>query len=510
MPPLRGIQSLPPLRSHPHLYEINAWAWLEDLSARYGRLIHLGSVPPQEWDKLQELGFDFIWLMGVWKRSAIGRRIMRTDAACFAAYDAALPGWTMEDVTGSPYSIQDYIPDPRIGDEKGLDAVRQQLHARNMRLILDFVTNHTGLDHPWVASHPEYYVQGKLDDFRKNPAAFYLVEGNGPTRFVARGKDPYFPPWPDTAQLNYYNPALREAMLGVLRAIAQHSDGVRCDMAMLSLNDVFARVWGPLVSGFPVPQDEFWPSAVAALPGFIWIGEVYWNMEQRLQQLGLTFTYDKRFYDGLLGSQPQEVRLHLKEDRAYQARLVRFLENHDEKRSVEAFGKERLPAAATLLATVPGMRFYHHGQLEGRKLHLPIPLRRAAGEPPDPEIQALYARLLSITQEAIFHEGEWRLLEARPAGDASFQNLIAYEWRLGKTLKVIAANLGSAPSQGSIALGEEFDPSRRYVFFDQLNGKSFEWRGEDLARSGLFVRLEAFRSHIFDVRTQPAIPAADK
>ncbi|HEX5482973.1 MAG TPA: alpha-amylase family glycosyl hydrolase [Terriglobia bacterium] len=501
MPSSRGNQNLSPVRNHPHLYEIDTWAWLEELSARYGRSINLGTVPSQEWDKLQQLSFDFVWLMGVWKRSAEGRRITRTHPDFFASYDAALPNWTMEDVTGSPYSVQGYVPDPRIGNENDLDAARSELHARGIRLILDFVTNHTAPDHPWVASHPEYYVQGTLADFRKEPSAFYLVESNGRARFIARGRDPYFPPWPDTAQLNYYNPALREAMLDALREIAQHCDGVRCDMAMLSLNDIFARTWGPLLSGFRVPRDEFWPAAVSTLPGFTWIAEVYWDLERRLQRLGLNFTYDKRFYDRLLDAAPQEVRVHLEADSGYQVRCVRFLENHDEKRSAQVFGKDRLPAAATLLATAPGMRFYYHGQLEGRKLYLPNPLRRTADEAPDPEIQALYSRLLSITREDVFRQGDWRLLEVRPAGDGSFENLIAYQWRDENALKVIAANLGSASSQGSIALGEEIDPIRRYRLTDQLNGRNFDWQGQDIARGGLFVRLEPFRSHIFNVQT---------
>jgi hypothetical protein len=499
MPSDSHSQSRSSFRKHPHLYEINTWAWLEELSACYGRPVTLGSVPDEEWEKLRKLGFDFIWLMGVWKRSALGRRMMRTDPSYFASYDAALPGWTMTDIVGSPYAIQDYIPDPRMGSWNDLDMARDQLHRRGMGLVLDFVPNHTGLDHPWISTHPEYYIQGNLEDFRKNPSAFFLVERENSVLFIARGKDPYFPAWPDTAQLNYYEPATRAAMLGVLRTIAPHCDGVRCDMAMLCLNDVFARTWGSLLTGFKAPPEEFWPSAVAALPDFIWIGEVYWDLEWRLQQLGLTFTYDKRLYDRLLNSPPEEVRLHLKADVTYQSRLARFLENHDEARSAQAFGRERLPAVATLTATLPGMHFYHHGQLEGKRLHLPIQLRCAATEPPQPEIQALYAKLLALTQDDVFHKGEWQLLDLRPAGDPSFQNLIAYRWRSDKAWKIVVSNLGASPSQGSILLERDVDPSRHYAFVDQLNDRSCEWSGRDLSAGGLFVRLEAYQSHIFDV-----------
>jgi glycosidase len=494
----KGVSRYNP-RRHPHLYEINTWAWLEDLSARKGSTITLGTVPEAEWDQLRELGFDLVWLMGIWKRSPAGRRIVRTDSSCFNVYDGALPGWTVNDVVGSPYSIRDYHPDPRLASWDEIDAVRRSLHARDMRLILDFVPNHTALDHPWISAHPDYYVQGVLQDFRKDPAAFFLVERDSSTFFVARGKDPYFPPWSDTAQLNYYNPATREAMLDVLAQLAQHCDGARCDMAMLSLNDVFGKTWGPLVGAFAVPQEEFWSTAIATVPDFIWIGEVYWEMESRLQQLGFDFTYDKGLYDCLLDGQARGVRSRLAADTSYQNKAVRFLENHDERRSATAFGKEKLPAVVTLGSTLPGMRFYHQGQLEGKKQHLPIQLRRAAAESPDEQVEALYRKLLAISREKAFHQGEWRLLEARSAGDPSFDNLIAYEWRLSTTLKVVVVNLGKSHSQGSVLLDAPLDRSTMYRVRDELHEKNYEWRGRDLIEGGLFVRLEGYQSQILDV-----------
>lgn len=489
-----------PARRHPLLYEINTYAWLEELSAREGREVTLGSVPAEEWERLK--AFDFVWLMGVWRRSPIGRRIMRTDPVYFPAYDEALPGWTMPDVVGSPYAVQDYTPDPRFGGWSNLDKARSELNARGVRLILDFVCNHTALDHAWIAGHPEYYIQGSLEDFRRESAAWYLREDGGDPLFIACGKDPYCAAWPDSAQLNYFQPAVRDAMLGVLRTIAAHADGVRCDMAMLVLNDIFSKTWQKHSSG-AAPHDEFWPAAIAALPGFTWIAEVYWDLGWRLQQLGFNFTYDKRLYDRLRCEPPQSVRGHLTADVAYQNGLVRFLENHDEPRSAEVFGTEKLPALATLISTLPGMRFFHQGQFEGKKVHLPIPLRRAAApphDPPAPEVEKLYASLLNIVGEEVFHAGAWQLLTVLPVGDASHENLIAWQWQLGQVVKVVAVNLGSTVSAANIALNWTLDSSGCYTFHDQLNNKAYEWRGADLARTGLYVRLDAFRSHIFDVK----------
>jgi hypothetical protein len=499
MPPSNGSRP-PKLRRHPHLYEINTWAWLEELSARNGKRVTLGTVPSAEWDRLRELGFDLVWLMGVWKRSPAGRRIARTDPSNFGGYDAALPGWTMSDVVGSPYSVQDYRPDPRLGSWDEIDAVRRRLHARDMKLILDFVPNHTALDHPWIDAHPEYYVQGTLADFRKDPAAFFLSERGDSALFIARGKDPYFPSWADTAQLNYYNSATRDAMLRVLGLLADHCDGARCDMAMLLLNEIFGETWGSLVSAFPVPQEEFWSGAIAALPGFVWIGEVYWEMERRLQQLGFDFTYDKGFYDCLLEGRVPAIRNRLSEaDIVYQYKAVRFVENHDERRSAAAFGKEKLPAVATLVSTLPGMRFYHQGQFEARMLHLPIQLRKAAEESPDEQIQALYRKVLDIARRDAFHEGDWRLLEASSAGDCSFDELIAYEWRLSETLKIVVVNLSINRSQGSIILDSALDPSVTYGISDELNNDKYERRGRDLTEEGLLVRLQGYHSQVLDI-----------
>jgi len=492
------------------LLEINTWSWLRELSGRHGRAVTLANIPDEHWDRFHELGFDLVWLMGVWERSPLGRRIARLRAAApplRAEYDKIPSGWKLEEIVGSPYSICRYRPDPHLGAWKDLDRIRGKLHARGMSLLVDFVPNHTGLDHPWIAEHPEYYVQGTEEQFRANPEAFYLLESaaaDGGPAYIAYGKDPYFPPWPDVAQLNFFEPRMRAALLAELAAIAAHADGVRCDMAMLVLNDVFARNWASLLQPTPAPAAaspprEFWDEAIAAFPGFIWLGEVYWDLEARLQQLGFQFTYDKRLYDGLRAGAAPAVTAELRRPLAYQQRLARFIENHDEGRAAAIFGKSRLRAVATLAATLPGMRFYHYGQLDGWAIHQPIALGPAVQELPDPAVAALYEMLLQATNDPVFHDGEWQLLETGSAGDGSFENLVAHEWRSGDARRVIVANLSDGVAQCRLKL-PGLDSAPQFNFFDLLAQVNYPRAGAELARSGLYVRLEPGHAHLFDVR----------
>lgn len=492
-----------PLRPHPHLYEINTWAWLEKLSARAGRPIKLADIPDTEWDALAHLGFNAIWLMGVWRRSPESRRIALADPANIPQYDRALPGWNPEDVVGSPYAVAGYVPDPRVGNWDELDAVREKLHARGMALFLDFVGNHTAVDHPWTREHPDFYVQGTQSDFDNDPSLFCRIETAKQPLFLAHGKDPYFPPWRDTLQLNHFSLPMRTAQVATLRTIAQHCDGVRCDMAMLHLNDIFGKNWSRLLKGASPPTTEFWAGAHAAVPDLILLAEAYWGTEQRLLDLGFSFAYDKELYDAVRDIVMPDVRSRLKDDLSYQNHLTRFLENHDEGRCAAVFSTERLASAATLMGALPGMRFYHQGELDGSKIQLPITLRMAADEPPDPTTAAFFAKILRITGEDVFHTGAWNLLSVTPEGDASPDGLIVYEWRSENSWKVIAVTLAGQPSQGRVHFGNRSLPAKEYVFYDELNDVRYVRAGDEVRGPGLFVRREGFQAHIFDVSPVP-------
>ncbi len=481
------------MRTHPHLYEINTWPWLESLSRRAGRRVTLASVPDETWSRLRDHGIDLVYLMGVWKRSAIGRQLARGEPALFAAYDEAAPGWQARDIAGSAFCTAGYEPDDRMGGWDGLDAARDALHARGMQAIVDFIPNHVGFDHPWIAAHADWFVTGDEAAFRRTPAAFRAIElHDGDVRFIACGRDPLSPPWTDVAQLNHFNPNMRAALVDALRLVSRHADGVRCDMAMLVLSDVFARTWDGLAPGAR-PATEFWTDAIGAVPNRLFLAEAYWDLEWQLQQLGFHFTYDKRLYDRLLHGSFGAVRAHLQADPAYQHKSARFIENHDEPRSAAAFGA-RVEAAAVVMSTVPGLRFYYDGQFEGRRVHAPVQMGIVGDEPVDVRVSDWYRRLLEIVDAPVFHDGEWQLIDI--AGGETARDLAAWSWRGDAERRIVVVNLGTRFSEGHVDVAGLLPPGDDVVFDDLLNDARYPRPRADLA-GGLYVRLEPGAAHIF-------------
>ena len=359
------------MRHHPLLFEISAWPWLERLSREERRHVTLADVPAGRWDRIADRGFDCVFLMGVWRRSQIGREIARTDPGLINEYARVLPDWAHADVVGSPYCIQAYEPDRRMGGWHGLDTAHRELQRRGISLILDFVPNHTAFDHAWIEESVDRYVLGSEDDCQHAPGDFRRMTVRGRTVYLACGRDPYFPAWTNVAQLNYFNPDTRDAMRMTLRMIASHCDGVRCDMAMLVFNDVFDRTWRRILRDrWDVPATEFWVETTQMIPNLIYLAEVYWNLEGRILEQGFQFAYDKRFLDALHDpNRVQRMRDLLAVREPDPGLLCRFVENHDEPRSAAAV-RAHLPAALCVMSTIPGMRFFFDGQLEGRLVGL--------------------------------------------------------------------------------------------------------------------------------------------
>jgi glycosidase len=469
---------------YPSLYEINTWVWLTDLSRRCGRPVNLASVPSQEWDAIAALGFDAVWLMGVWERSPAGIAIANATPALLDDFRRALPDFRLDDNVGSPYCVRRYVADQDLGGPGGLAEARRQLAQRGLRLVLDFVPNHVAPDHPWVAEHPDFFVQ----------------DGGA----IARGRDPFFPAWPDVLQLNAFNPGLRRAVIETITGIAGQSDGIRCDMAMLLLNSVFERTWcevpGSGRAG-PTPPTEYWADVIPAVKqahsDFLFIAEAYWDMEWELQRQGFDFCYDKRLYDRLEHENAESVRLHLCADPGYQDKLLRFIENHDEPRAAAAFHPAKARAAAVVAATLPGARLFHEGQFDGRKVRLPVFLGRRPEEPADEDLRAFYNKLLTAIDSPVFRGGEWRLCERTGWPDnSSYQNMVAWSWKRDAQRYLIVTNLSGAPAQAMIHVDWNECAGGTCTLKDELSGVTYARSGDALLSSGLYVDLAPWSSHI--------------
>jgi hypothetical protein len=483
---------------HPLIYEINTVVWLRELGDAAGRPVTLATVPAAAWDGIAALGFDAVWLMGAWERSPAGRRVALANPGLLADFRRALPDWTEADVVGSAYCIRRYVVDAALGGPAGLTAARRELARRGLRLILDFVPNHVAPDHPWVQERPECFVRGSEEDARRDPASFLEVEGE----VIACGRDPYFPAWPDVLQLNAFAPALRRAAIETLLDLASQCDGVRCDMAMLLMNDVFSRTWGGRVG--PPPAADYWPEVIGAVrrerPDFRFIAEAYWDLEWALQQQGFDFCYDKRLYDRLEHRGAETVRLHLLADMPYQERLVRFVENHDEPRAAATFGPEQARAAAVTFATLPGARLFHEGQLEGRRVRLPVFLARRPAEPADGALVAFYRALLAALRTPALREGSWRLLERTGWPDnAVFENIVAWCWEKSGERFVVVVNLGAEPAQARVRFPWTDLDGRRLCLADAMSGGVYERDGGELVDPGLYVALPAWEFHLLAV-----------
>lgn len=498
------------MRPHPILYEINTRVWLRELIKKHGNDLTLGTIPDSEWLHLQKLGFDCIWLMGVWKPSLQGTRIATCDDNLQKAYDKVLPEWQADDIIGSPYAISAYEINPLLGKQEELTQVRDKLHNFGMRLILDFVPNHMAVDHPWIWSHPDYFI---IQVEQRNPELFFEVTNKSQKYFIAHGKDPYFGPWTDTAQLNYFNPETRRAMVQILNQISEVCDGVRCDMTMLVLNNNFRNIWRDYLGewrGFE-PAMEFWQEAISSAkgknPNFIFIAEDYWGRESSLyhQRLGFDYLYDEELYKCLLDLNASDIKTYLYSDSnqdniIYHRHSFRFIENHDKERAITAFGIEKSKAAAVIFSTLMGMRQFHQGQLKGNSIQIPVQLKRVKEQSCVESLAVFYRTLLTSINAPCFHYGDWHWLDARAVGyDQSYQNLISWYWSYDHSLKLIVVNYAEHRSQGWISMPNLDDFDETLVLWDELNHQSYQNSKADIASKGLYIALDAFQFHLFDI-----------
>ncbi len=486
----------------PSLYQINTRVWLTELSQALGRRATLDDIPDSELDRLAAMGFDWIWLLSVWQTGLPGQQVSRSNPEWRREFQETLPDLREEDITGSGFAITGYAVHQTLGGNEALAHLRERLRNRGLRLMLDFVPNHTGPDHAWVEDHPEYYIRGTELDLSRAPKNYTWARRQRGDLLLAHGRDPYFPGWPDTLQLNYGNPATQEAMIGELEKVAGQCDGVRCDMAMLVLPEVFERTWG-------IPSQPFWPRATQRVrdlaPEFCFLAEVYWDLEWTLQQQGFDYSYDKRLYDRLRDGHVRPVREHFCAGLDFQMKLARFLENHDEPRAAATFPPGAHEAAAVITYLSPGLRFFHQGQFQGRKKRISPHLHRGPDEPIDQKLEQFYNRLLAVLRQRAVRDGEWQLLECTPAweGNWTWDCFVVYSWHgPGGEILLVAVNYSPHQSQCYVRLPLMDLVDKNWRMQDQIGTVTYDRHGNDLTNRGFYLDMPPWQASVFFLTQQ--------
>lgn len=486
------------MRTNPHILEINAHNWLKQLRERLGnKKLTLADVPEENLFDIKSHGFDAIWLMGVWQESPASRAIARQDKAINDYLAKTVPNYDKKDIVGSQYAIYDYSVNKDFGGNAALLTLKKRLNDFGIKLILDFAGNHLAKDNPLTLTNKEFFVH--MDDEPKEKELFFQTDKG---YWIAHGKDPYFPSWTDTAQINQFNPKARAFLKDTLFKILPLCDGLRCDMVMLMLNNVFRDTWGNVVKE-ETPSEEFWPQIISEVknlyPSFTFLAEVYWGMEWEVQELGFDYTYDKILYDRLLLSTAQDIQGHLNAEHLYQKRSLRFIANHDEEAPLTAFGREKSKAAAVAAYTLIGARLFTISQLYGEEKRLPIQYTRGI-RVKNEDMLSFYKQFLDIINNPCFHGGQWTIKNPKPANekDSSFKNILCWAWTQQTTQKIIVINYSSVPSKCIMPL-DKVPSDENLILKEHFKKNETILPSAQAKKEGLLLDLLPFEAKIFSV-----------
>jgi hypothetical protein len=473
------------------LYELNVRTWASERSSELGRPASLDDLPDAWLEHLAEHGFTWLYLMGVWPTGPLARAASLADVSLRQYLVSVLPGATDDDICGSPLAPAAFTCDPQLGGEAALERLRDRARSFGLSLMLDFIPNHLGLDHPWIAEHPEWFVRGDEGSLAREPEAWVALHG----KVFAHGRDPFFAPWRGTVQLDYANPAVHDAMIALAADIAARCDGLRCDVAMLLLPDVFGGTWRRAMQ-------PFWKRCLdevrALHPGTLFMAEVYWNREYELQQAGFDFTYDKILYDRLLSGDPESIKGHLRAGLDYQAHCVRFLENHEEQRASARFpNPDHHRGALFITGMTPGMLLCHFGQEDGRSLHSSLHSRRRPPEAGSEPHRRAHLDLLRLLGEPARQDGTWSLVEQHGGGP-----LLGLLWSLQShhsLLVVVNASWGHVSGNLQLAAIAQRDAQFQDVFGPN---PTFTLSAEQMRDQGLHLDLPPWGTAAFRVLAQ--------
>eukprot|EP01129_Flabellula_baltica_P006511 TRINITY_DN2445_c0_g1_i1.p1 TRINITY_DN2445_c0_g1~~TRINITY_DN2445_c0_g1_i1.p1 ORF type:complete len:519 (-),score=99.77 TRINITY_DN2445_c0_g1_i1:18-1553(-) len=482
---------------YPIVYEISTRPWLYELSVKYGTQVKLVDVPVQEFLEIQAAGYNTVWLMGMWHLGEAGLHFDRTNPDLLASYAKVLPGYTMDDIIGSPYAVTQYVVNPEIGTFEDLAGVRKILNSLGMKLMLDFVPNHSATDASWVTTNMDYYVRAPKGMQPPFPSDEYTPAG------IHYGSSGYGDFWKDTCQFNYWNMDLKAAQIENIKTVASFADYIRCDMAHLLLNDIIQRNWEPIIStwGYQRPATEFWADAISEVKSkfsnVTFLAEVYYPNQQALQNNGFDYTYDKQLYDRLVDGNLDNIRGYISGMPAsFHQKSCHFVENHDEPRAAAEFGSNmRADGAAMVSLMLPGMRLVNQGQEYGLYNRLDIHLRRSAPEGAHPGVRTFYQIFIrDILDREVFHTGSWEYLKVSGTNDC--WRLMSWKFETPQERALVVINYSDQQGTGNIVLRDapgNGDISMVELFSNQTYVRS----ASTLRTEGLFTIIQPWSSQVF-------------
>jgi glycosidase len=542
----------------------SSYVWLAQLSKQYGRRIsRLDEIPDEELATLAHRGLNSLWLIGVWERSRASKTIKQLCGN--------------QDAVASAYSLFDYKIAHDLGGEAAYINLRDRCYHHGIRLASDMVPNHMGIDSPWVIEHPEWFisrwespypaysfngpdlshdsrVEIKIEDhyFEQTDAAVVFRRHDrhtGDTRYIYHGNDGTSFPWNDTAQLDYLNPAVREQVIQTILYVARLFPVIRFDAAMTLAKRHFHRLWfpGPGSSGaipsraeYSMSQaefnqhmpHEFWREVVdrvaAEVPGTLLLAEAFWLMEGYfVRTLGMHRVYNSAFMNMMRDEENAKYRSVIKNtlefDPDIMKRYVNFMSNPDERTAIDQFGKgDKCFGVAALMATLPGLPMFGHGQVEGFTEKYGMEYQRPRyDETPDRWLVERHEREIAplLKRRWIFAESSNFLLYDLFGGSGSVdENVFAYSNRNGDERALVVYNNRYGEAHGTIdnsaayadkataqlrqrrlsdGLGLRGDSGAIIAWRDSLTGLEYLRRANDLANQGLTLHLHAYQCHVF-------------
>ena len=544
----------------------NSYVWLDQLSRKYRRSItHLDQIPDEELDNLARWGFTGLWLIGLWERSAASARIKQLMGN--------------PEAISSAYSLAGYSIAWDLGGDEAYQNLRDRAWVRGIRLASDMVPNHMGIDSSWVVEHPDWfialdyspypsysfngpnlsndnrvgiYIEDHYFDRTDAAVVFKRVDHNtGYTQYVYHGNDGTTMPWNDTAQLNYLNPAVREAVIQTILQVAKKFPIIRFDAAMTLAKKHYQRLWYPEPgTGGAIPSrsdhgmtkdqfdaafpQEFWREVVdrAAVeaPDTLLLAEAFWLMEGYfVRTLGMHRVYNSAFMNMLRNEDNAKYRSVMKNTLEFEPeilkRFVNFMNNPDERTAIDQFGKgDKYFGICLMMSTLPGLPMFGHGQIEGFSEKYGMEFRRAYWD------EQVDQYLVERHQREIFPILHRRSLFAgvdnfllydffTPEGSVNedvfaFSNglgseraVIVYHNKFAETRGWIRTSVGFSVKSGdnrvvvqrSLGDGLEIHPDDDVfvVFRDSISNLEYIRPSCDIAERGLYLELSAYKYHAF-------------